>query len=59
MGVVFLSIAALLIVVIYFVSQKRRGDATWERYRERHRKRQERVVKDEPIDPNFQFDQKE
>jgi hypothetical protein len=59
MGIALVSVAALVIVLMFFITQKRRGDAAWERYRERHRKRQERPRNPEPPDPNLRFDKSE
>jgi hypothetical protein len=61
MGILFfgLSGVAIVIVLVFFVTQKRQRDAAWERYRERYLKRQQRAIRDEPIDPNFQFNKPE
>jgi hypothetical protein len=50
------TIGAFLLVLIYFLSQKREADESWKRYREKLEgpppERRERT-----IDPNFVFDE--
>ena len=54
--VVLIAWAAVLIVLIYFITQ-RRVDGAWERYRERQKERRRHPRPNEPIDPNFDFSQ--
>ena len=59
MGAAGISVIALAIVLIFFITQRRQGNAAWQRYRERQRRRRHRPATDEPPDPNFQFDRPE
>lgn len=53
--VVWISAIALLFVLIYFLTQKRRADDAWQRYRRRRMARRE-PPPDRPIDETFIFD---
>jgi len=52
--IVFIALLAFVIVLVYFLSQRR--DETWERYRQRQRERSRRTGPAQPPDPNFRFD---
>ncbi|MBY0525645.1 MAG: hypothetical protein K2R98_19730 [Gemmataceae bacterium] len=49
-------VMGLMFVLIYF-TMKKREDKVWKGFRQRHRERLRRPVSDEPLDPNFQFNQ--
>lgn len=55
--IVFLAVLALLIVLIYFWSQGRQREDAWQSFRQRHREGRRHHPPEQPIDPNFQFDQ--
>jgi hypothetical protein len=56
---ILLPIAASVIALIFFLTQKRQSNAAWQRFRDRFERRQQRAVRDEPPDPNVQFDKPE
>jgi hypothetical protein len=45
------------LVLIYFLSQGRRHDEAWRSFRQRYRERRTHPRPEQPINPNFQFDQ--
>jgi len=55
----WLAVAALLVVLIYFIInwQRSQQDATWRSFRQHFREKNDRPSPEQPIDPNFQFDQ--
>ena len=59
--IVFLGLLALAAVlmfpIIVLVAQGRRGHAGWNRIRERQRQRRLNPPPEQPIDPNFMFDE--
>ena len=55
--IILLAVVALLITVIYFRSQGRRPDDTWQSFRKRHRQNHDYPATEQSIDPIFQFDQ--
>jgi len=52
-----LAAIGLVVVLIHFSFQSRKTDDVWRRRRIRRAERQAHPRPDEPIDPNFQFDQ--
>ncbi|HEY7310049.1 MAG TPA: hypothetical protein VH643_11875 [Gemmataceae bacterium] len=53
---VILAVIAILVPLIYFLTQRRRQDEIWQRFRNRYRERRTHWSPEQPIDPNFQFD---
>jgi len=53
---VWICVIALLLVLIYFLTQRRSTDDAWQRYRRRKIERR-RPSPDQPIDERFNFDQ--
>lgn len=54
-----LPIAASVIALIFFLTQRRQSNTAWQRFRERFERRQQRALRDEPPDSNLQFDKSE
>lgn len=50
----FLTATAFILVLVYFLRQRR--DDAWQRFRQRRAERKTRSIPDQPSDPNFQFD---
>jgi hypothetical protein len=56
--IVLLATVGTLFVVVYFVAgQLWRRDETWQRFRQRFRERRRFPESEQPVDPNFQFDE--
>jgi hypothetical protein len=56
---ILLPILASVFALIFFLSQKHQSNSAWQRFRERFERRQQRALRDEPSNPNFQFDKSE
>lgn len=54
--IMWIAIVAMLIVLIYFFTQRRRHDEVWQHFRQRYQERRFHSSPEQPIDPNFQFD---
>ena len=54
-----IAVIALVVVLVFFITQRRQGNASWQRYLERQGRRRQRPPTNEPPDPNFQFDRPE
>lgn len=53
--ILILSLLAVALVLLFFLSQRR--DRTWQDYRRRQRERPRPAGPERPIDPTFQFDE--
>jgi hypothetical protein len=54
--IVWLAVIATVIALSYFLTQRRRQDEIWRRFRNRYRERRMHRSSEQPIDPTFQFD---
>ena len=54
--ILFLAVIALLLALVYFLSQEWRSNDVWQRFRQRYRERRRHYPPEQPIDPTFQFD---
>jgi hypothetical protein len=55
--IIWLAVIALVVVLIYLSIQRRQEDAVWLSFRRRRKEKRCQVPPDQPLDPNFQFDQ--
>ena len=53
---VILAVIAILVPLIYFLTQRRRQDEIWQRFRNRFGERRMHRSSEPSLDPNFQFD---
>jgi hypothetical protein len=54
--IIWIAVIAILIALIYFLTQRRRHDEVWRRFRQRRQERLSHPPSEQPIDPTFQFD---